>query len=129
MNGYRLIDIADPLDDTDAVPKKYVDGQIQSIQTSLANVTSALAAINGGSIGSLDAPARDAIGWPYTGTTSLDSRVNAFGADITSLKATLGNPYNNGNSVNYRLNVVETTLTATKATADTAKSTNDTQIG
>lgn len=68
MNGYRLIDIADPLDDTDAVPKKYVDGQIQSIQTSLADVTSALAAINGGSIGSLDAPARDAIGWPYTGT-------------------------------------------------------------
>ncbi len=36
MNGYRLIDIADPIDDTDAVSKKYVDIPMEALQADLA---------------------------------------------------------------------------------------------
>lgn len=53
MASYRLINVADPIDDTDVATKSYVETRITSV-------------IGGGGVGATDPAARDAIGWPYT---------------------------------------------------------------
>lgn len=53
MASYRLINVADPIDNTDVATKSYVETRINSV-------------IGGGGVGATDPEARSAIGWPYT---------------------------------------------------------------
>jgi hypothetical protein len=94
MGGFKLIDVADPLLDTDVATRGYVESRIASIQAG-----------GGGNAG--DLPVREAIGWPYTDESSISTRLDGNAADITSLKATVGTPYTNANSVSTRLTTAE----------------------
>lgn len=71
MNGYRLIDVADPLDMTDVSNKRYVDNSINGVSL--------------------------AIGWPYNKPQSLDARVSTLeatpGTSDVLARAAIGWPY------------------------------------
>jgi hypothetical protein len=54
MGSFRLINVADPIDNTDVATKAYVENRITSVIG------------GGGGVGATDPEARSAIGWPYT---------------------------------------------------------------
>ncbi len=86
MNGYRLIDIADPIDDTDAVSKKYVDGPMLAVTTNIAAHEERIQALETTPPSGADTMARTAIGWPYVNVQSLDTRMAGVFNDTAIVK-------------------------------------------
>ena len=91
MNGFKLINVADPINDTDAVPKKYVDALQAAVTTNIAGLETRVTTLEaggggGGQTNASDLPARDAIGWPYSNAQSLNVRTNAVFNDLAIVK-------------------------------------------
>jgi hypothetical protein len=83
MASYRLINVADPIDNTDVATKSYVETRINSVIG------------GGGGVGATDPEARAAIGWPYTNSDSIDARVTNHHDGIINLWSAVGSPYTN----------------------------------
>ena len=107
MNGYRLIDIADPINDTDAVSKKYVDGPMREVTTNIAGHEERIHTLETNPPSASDASARTAIGWPYENVQSLDTRMAGVFNDTAIVKGRIGLDYTSTFSIDHRLKSIE----------------------